>query len=154
MAATILVVEDEDPKLEGIQKFLKDFDATLDISFARSVKSGLNRLGVELPDVLLLDMSLPTFDITGFEPGGRPQGFGGMEIVRYLDSLESRVPTIVVSAYDAFARDGKSVELKDLALELVTDFPDMIRGVVYFNPIHDQWSDELATLIRSCLPIR
>ena len=83
----VLLIEDEDPKLEGIQKYLRERHPTFHVTVARSVKSGLAALRIQLPDLLLLDMSLPTFDITESEPGGRPQGFGGIEIVRYLDSL-------------------------------------------------------------------
>ena len=146
----ILLVEDEDPKLAGIQRFLREFDLTIELAVARSVKAGIAELRKDKPDLLLLDMSLPTFEITSTEPGGRPQGFGGIEIVRYLDSVEAIVPTIVVSAYEAFAKDGKNIELKELASELHGEFPAIIRGVVFFNPIHGAWSEELADLIGSC----
>jgi CheY-like chemotaxis protein len=143
----ILLVEDEDPKLAGIQRFLKDFGAGVDLDTARSVKAGMNRLRARLPDVLILDMSLPTFDITAIEPGGRPQGFGGIEIIRYLDSLDARVFTIVVSAYEAFAKDGKTIDLRALEVELTRDFPDIVKGVVYFNPLDVDWSVDLRALL-------
>jgi CheY-like chemotaxis protein len=143
----ILLVEDEDPKLAGIQKFLKDFGGHLSLEVARSVKAGLESLQLRLPDVLILDMSLPTFDITAIEPGGRPQGFGGIEIIRYLDSLDAQVPTIVVSAYEAFAKDGKNIDLRALEIELVRDFPQLVKGVVYFNPLQADWSGSLRSLL-------
>jgi CheY-like chemotaxis protein len=146
----ILLIEDEDPKLVGIQRFLKELDPTFEVAVARSVKGGIFQLKQDKPSLLLLDMSLPTFDITSSEPGGRPQGFGGIEIIRYLDSVEDIVPTIVVSAYEAFTKDGKNIELKELAEELRAEFPETIRGVVFFNPIHGAWSEELAELIETC----
>lgn len=146
----VLLIEDEDPKLLSILRFLNEIDLSIVIVTARSVKSGLSRLKEALPDILLLDISLPTFDITGEEPGGRPQGFGGIEIIRYLDSLDIAIPVIVVSAYEAFSKDGVNIDLKALALELETDYPELIRGVVYFNPIHGGWSEDLAKLIELC----
>jgi CheY-like chemotaxis protein len=150
----VLLVEDEDPKLAGLVKFLRDFEIPLSITVARSVKSALAELRTTSPDMLVLDMSLPTFDISLNEPGGRPQGFGGLEIVRYLDSVDSYTPTIVVSAYEAFSRSGQNIELKTLATELMRDYPQIISGVVYFNPMQGRWSEELTSLIESCISTR
>lgn len=145
-----LLIEDEDPKLSVILRYIREHHPDLMISIARSVKSGLAALRAVLPDLLLLDMSLPTFDISESEPGGRPQGFGGIEIVRYLDSIDAPVPTIVLSAYEAFSRDGKNIQLKTLGSELMRDYPVLIQGIVYFNPMHGVWGTELSELIERC----
>jgi CheY-like chemotaxis protein len=146
----VLLVEDEDPKLAGVIHFLEEFHPEIHVAVARSVKSGLESLKTTLPHLLLLDMSLPTFDITAIEPGGRPQGFGGIEVIRYLDSIDTTVPTIVVSGYEAFAKDGKNIELKALASELMRDYPTIIRGVVYFNPLDGEWARDLERLLGEC----
>lgn len=146
----IAIIEDEDPKLDALLQFLESSNLGKNVRVARSVRSGMTLLRDYQPDLLLLDMSLPTFDISANEPGGRPQGYGGIEIIRHLDSSDSSFPIIVVSAYPAFAKDGKNIELKKLAVELMRDYPNLIRGVVYFNPVQENWSDELASLIKSC----
>lgn len=146
----VLLIEDEDPKLAGILRYLNEHHPSFEVSVCRSVKTGLASLKSSLPNLLLLDMSLPTFDISEREPGGRPQGFGGIEIVRYLDSIDASVPTIVLSAYEAFARDGKNIQLKTLGSELMRDYPSLISGIVYFNPIHGVWGAELTEAIEHC----
>jgi CheY-like chemotaxis protein len=143
----VLVVEDEDPKLDAILRLLRSLDCDVSIDVARSVKSGLAALKANMPDILLLDMSLPTFDISGSEPGGRPQGFGGIEIVRYVDSIGSELPVVVLSAYEAFSKDGKNIQLKTLGSELARDYPALIRGVVYFDPTRGNWSEDLTRLV-------
>src|SRR5215208_7034818 len=100
----VLLIEDEDPKLLSIQKFLGELDPQIVVFTARSVKSGMASLRETRPDLVLLDMSLPTFDISGQEPGGRPQGFGGIELIRYLDAHEIQIPIVVISAYEAFSK--------------------------------------------------
>jgi CheY-like chemotaxis protein len=78
----ILLVEDEAPKSTHIERFLKNLAPNVVISLAKSVNSAFDALEQNVPDLLLLDMSLPTFDIGDRESGGRPQGFGGIEILR------------------------------------------------------------------------
>lgn len=146
----VLLVEDEDPKLAPVLRYLGDRHPDLIVSIVRSVKSALEALRKEIPALLLLDMSLPTFDISESEPGGRPQGFGGIEIVRYLDSVDARVPIVVLSAYEAFSRDGKNIQLKTLGSELMRDYPGLIEGIVYFNPIQGVWGHELSDAIERC----
>ena len=107
----ILLVEDEDPKRANIIRALNKIRPASDIIEARSVNSAITQLRSTVPDLILLDMSLPTFDIGPGEPGGRPQGFGGIEVLRYIDRFKLRVPVIVITAYEAFAREGRQIGL-------------------------------------------
>lgn len=146
----VLLVEDEDPKLESLQRFLEEHNCAAVVVVARSVKSALAVLQSERPDLLLLDMSLPTFDISASEPGGRPQGFGGIEILRFLESTGSTIPTVIVSGYEAFAREGRNINLRALGAELAREYPGLLRGVVYFNQILGTWGAELADILTEC----
>ncbi|MCQ8779993.1 response regulator, partial [Escherichia coli] len=81
-ALKVLLVEDEGPKQAHVVNFL-GFLGEVSVNVARSVTSAMTCLEIETPDLLLLDMSLPTFDIGEGEAGGRPQGFGGIEVLRH-----------------------------------------------------------------------
>jgi len=96
-------------------------------------------------------MSLPTFDIGPGEPGGRPQGFGGIEVLRYIDRFGLLVPVIVVTAYEAFAREGRQIDLDSLKSQLKTAHPRTFRGVVFYNSLLGAWSEELARAIRDAV---
>jgi CheY-like chemotaxis protein len=66
-------------------------------------------------DILVLDMRLPTFDVTGQESGGRPRNFGGEEILRKMQRKKIAIPTIVLTQYTVFADDsGDILNLDDL----------------------------------------
>jgi CheY-like chemotaxis protein len=108
------------------------------------VNSALDEIEKELPDLLLLDMSLPTFDIDERESGGRPQGFGGLEILRQMKLAELQCPTIVITGYEAFLREtGKPLELSELRKELIEEFPDILLGVLHYDSTFDEWKKEL-----------
>jgi len=144
----VLLVEDEAPKRAHIQRLLATLSADVDVIVARSVNSALDEIEAHLPDLLLLDMSLPTFDIAERESGGRPQGFGGIEILRHMKLAEMTCPTIVITGYEAFLREaGKAVELTELRAELAKEFPAYLRGVLHYNSTYDEWKNELARVL-------
>jgi CheY-like chemotaxis protein len=145
---TVLLVEDEEPKRESLLGFLTREFPNLEVSFAKSVRAAIAQVRAVHPSLLLLDMSLPTFDIAPGEPGGRPQGFGGTEVIRFLDSEDLQIPTIVVTAYEAFPKkNGQRIGYESLREELSRDFGGFFRGLVYFDSIQGQWSDELKKLV-------
>jgi CheY-like chemotaxis protein len=140
----ILLVEDEAPKRTHVERFLKNLGLELTLTVAESVNSALDALDEQLPDLLLLDMSLPTFDVGERESGGRPQGSGGIEILRHMTLAEINCPTIVITGYEAFQREaGKPVDLSQLRAELEEEFPQCLKGVLHFNSTYDEWKTEL-----------
>lgn len=141
----ILLVEDEVPKSTQIELFLRGLCLPMDISFARSVNSALDSLEECIPDLLLLDMSLPTIDvdISNKESGGRPQGFGGIEVLRNMKYSGISCPTIVVTGYEAFPREGGDLDISQLRLELEAEFPDVLRGILHYNSTYETWKSEL-----------
>jgi response regulator of citrate/malate metabolism len=59
----VLLIEDEVPKQEHILSALKELRPLAAVRVARSVKSAIEEIVTHSPELLLLDMSLPTFDI-------------------------------------------------------------------------------------------
>jgi CheY-like chemotaxis protein len=147
-ALNILLVEDEDPKRSHVTSFIRECVDKVSITTARSVNSALDSLEDQIPDLLLLDMSLPTFDVGDGEPGGRPQGFGGIEILRHMTYARIDCPTLVITGYEAFPREaGKPVDLTQLRQELEDEFPDVFRGVLHYNSALDEWKVDLKRLL-------
>jgi CheY-like chemotaxis protein len=147
----VLVVEDEDPKRRNVLLALREVLPEAEPTEARSVSAAIQQLRSTRPKLMLLDMSLPTFDVAAGEPGGRPQGFGGIEVLRYLDRFGLNVPVIVVTAYEAFSREGKQIDLTSLEAQLSKAHPDSFCGIVLYNPTFDQWRSELRLLINGAL---
>lgn len=144
----ILLVEDEAPKRTHIERFLTGLSSEVTITIAQSVNSALDALEQQVPDLLLLDMSLPTFDVGERESGGRPQGFGGIEVLRYMAMAEINCPTIVITGYEAFLREaGKPVDLSQLRAELEEEFPQCLKGVLHYNSTYDEWKTALGNAL-------
>ena len=141
----ILLVEDEAPKRGHIAKLIEELAPEARISMARSVNSALDVLEAEPVSLLVLDMSLPTFDVGERERGGRPQGFGGIEVLRHMSMAEIKCPTVVITGYEGFTREGgTTVDLAQLSIELDEEFPDVLRAVLHYNSTFDEWKSVLA----------
>lgn len=143
----MLLVEDEIPKQERILSFLHESWPNANIRSARSVRSAIKEICAERPHLILLDMSLPTFEVGPNEPGGRPQNFGGIEVLRYMDLYDIAVPTIVITAYEAFSKDGHAVDHKSIHDELTTEHPKSYKGLIYYNSLFSEWRKSLSELI-------
>lgn len=150
----LLIVEDEEPKREAILNAASGRFEWSEIKTANSVRSAIQSIRQQRPDLLLLDMSLPTFDISAGEPGGRPQGEGGIEVLRFLEMSEIDVPTVVVTGYDAFRKkDGQRIGFERLGAELRKDFPNFFKGLVHFDPIRGVWANELYDIVKALLEV-
>jgi CheY-like chemotaxis protein len=142
----IVLVEDEDPKLTHIKHYIKSLLPDSTLVTARSVNSAIDCIEEHTPDLVIIDMSLPTFEVGGRESGGRPQPFGGVEILRHMALSKVRCSTIVLTGYEAFKKEtGKSVNLEQLSAELTEEFGPSLIGVLRYNSTYDQWKNQLAS---------
>lgn len=135
----ILVVEDSEAKRNSIEAvLLKAFPYAL-IRHACSVRAAIDAITHSLPQLIIADMSLPTFDIEDRERGGTPRPFGGLEVFETLEKYDLAVPVVVVTSYPTICDGGQSLGLSDLAKRLESEFPDCYSGVVYFDSSFSDW---------------
>jgi hypothetical protein len=145
----ILFIEDDEPKLLQISAFLSGFSQKVNVAIARSLNTACKYIDDDTFDIILLDMSLPTFD------GGKTQGasgrqktFGGKDILMYLWELEISTPVWVVTQFKDFPNEGGAVNLPELHSELIADFPENYKGLVYFEHSNDRWKTQLTEILR------
>lgn len=143
----IQIAEDENQKLDHIRDFAESLFKNSKIVVSKSVRSAFEILEDYRPQILFLDMSLPTFEIGSGEPGGRPQGFGGIEVMRYADSLDLDVAIFVITAYEGFEEGHKAVDLTELKQKLETEHGARFKGIVYYGGLGGEWSEMLKSLI-------
>lgn len=147
----LLVVEDEGPKRENILTVLEGMGLRNDVAKADSVASAIRSIRTEKFDLVILDMSLPTFDIAVGEDGGRPQGFGGVEVLRYMDRFKIATPVIVVTAYPAFSQGDTEIDLKSLREKLKAEHPSTFHDLVLYNSMFSTWRDMLREKIEEAI---
>tara|TARA_R110000764_G_scaffold44749_1_gene100728 strand:- start:1451 stop:1903 length:453 start_codon:yes stop_codon:yes gene_type:complete len=147
----ILLVEDDKKKIEDIKDFLLesyDYDRLV---VKQSYQSGLRELVKNSYDLLLLDMSIPTWDKSIDEPGGSFEKFGGYKILKEITRKKKEVDTILVTMFDDFGESDSSVTLSQLDDLLKKEFQKSYKGVVYYNTRENKWKDDLNSYIKKIM---
>lgn len=132
----ILVVEDDDYKRGEVKSFLTEAMPTASLFEARSAQSAVRALTLDRFACIILDMSLPTFDMTSAEHGGRPQPLGGKEVLYEIERRDLVTPVIVLTQFTTFERsdvNATDLDLAELDRELCAEFSNNYRGAVFYD---------------------
>jgi DNA-binding NarL/FixJ family response regulator len=145
--SNIIVIEDDFKKKEDIRNFLSSGLGIEKITIKESYQSGLRELIKNEYDLLLLDMSIPTWDKSIDEPGGNFEKFGGFKILKEITRKKKPIDTILITMFDDFGESDTSITLSQLNDWLKEEFPEFYKGAVYYNTREEKWKDDLAAFI-------
>jgi DNA-binding NarL/FixJ family response regulator len=140
---TTLIVEDDQYKLEAIEHFLKTLPSSFLIRIARSYQSALKTIRDWHPELVLLDMSLPTYE----GGGGRPRPFAGKELLHEIKRRKIGSNVVIVTQFDSFGEGSEQKTLEQLRAEVSNQYHQWYRGTVYYNPAESAWRDALSRII-------
>ncbi|MCB5196385.1 response regulator [Deefgea salmonis] len=143
----ILLVEDDYDKRERIINhinFVTNNEAA--IISKESLRSGLRAVIEEKEiDLLLLDMSMPSFDISAADPlGGEPESFAGYEIMAQMKLRRINTPVVVVTQYKSF--ENGAVSLDELILGFSKEY-SFFKGCIYYNSATEDWKAEILSYL-------
>ncbi|MCC5064159.1 response regulator [Xanthomonas campestris] len=144
----ILVVEDDSFKLAMVLDFLRGIAPKARIRTATSYASARSEMS-NPTRVVVLDMSLPSYDVRQGEPGGEAQGLVGLRLLHLMNDFCLDVPTIVLTQYTSHYDGERRVDLGDLRESLKNDFPHLVKGVIYYSSSSDEWRDEMRVVLTS-----
>jgi CheY-like chemotaxis protein len=144
----VLLIEDDELKRQGVLNAINQSYANASIVTSNSVRKAIDTLAESAFDLIVADMSLPTFDIDVRERGGTPRPFGGIEVFEYLERRELPTPVLVVTSYPVLTDGRRSVSFKDLQNELQRDFPSNFAGLVYFDSAYADWEHDIARFLQ------
>lgn len=148
MNKRILIIEDNEPKLNRIKKFCTDTWEDIVIECRSSYNSALGEVihYGNTYDIILLDVSMNTYDITGEESDREQEPLAGSNILRFMKLRKIYVPVIVVTMYESFV-DGIKIDSLDEGFK--DKYPEFYKGYVYYNLKNEDWTNNLNTLIES-----
>lgn len=148
----ILLVEDEATKADKIILCVEESVLNTFITTVKSVRSAIDMLHEKRFDLIILDMSLPTFDISEDENGGRPQGFGGKEVMREMQNYDFFTPVIIVTAYEEFSSNNdvdkkKEITFQEVKDDLGSEFEDIYVEMIKYETSFDDWRHKLISAL-------
>lgn len=147
----ILVVEDDENKRQQLVNFLQEYRRDIIVIVERSLQSGLRKIRKESFDVVILDMTLPTYDTTPDESGGQTHIFGGREFLEQMSRFNINTPAIVVTQFVTFGKGPRAMSLQDLHGELLREHPTRYQGAVYYHAAIRGWQTALRERLDDCL---
>lgn len=147
----LILVEDDEHKERRIEEFINSVFTNVILTKARSIQSGIKALEAYIPDLILLDMSLPVFDYSPGEQGFQHLSYGGRDIMDYIDGYDMQVPVIVVTAFNRFGDETDAFSLEELGTQLGKEYPNLYSGIVWYNALEDIWKNQLISLIDKAL---
>lgn len=144
-----LIIEDNRSKLNQIKTFLIQNYYDTSVHDALSYTAGLRRLYEEKWDFILLDMSLPVYDISQQETGGDKKSIAGKEIMKRMIHRKLIIPTIVITQFDTFGDNEISINI--LNQEFSDNMSEVWRGTINYEDSTNQWQIELKKLLDKIL---
>ena len=150
MNSRILIVEDNNHKRDNVISFIKDIINNVIIDEAYSFTSGCQKAFAKDYDLIIIDMSLPTYDKTTTENGGKFRPFGGREIARKIIRKKLKLKMIFITQYKSFSDKGRSKSLDALKDELKDEYGDQYISLIYYDSSMSIWKDNLQTAINDC----
>jgi len=147
----ILIVEDDTDKARDIRDFVGKSFSQACVDEARSFNSALKAICDRTIDydVVLLDMSMPNFDVGGGEPsGGAQESFAGRDLLMQMKMRRRKIPTIVVTMFDGFGEGPGRVSIDDLGSQMAANFSDFYVGHVYYSQAEEAWKNDLEALLK------
>jgi len=149
----MLIVEDDEKKRNQLEKFILLMFPECTVSIAKSYNSAVKAIVNNKYDIILLDMTMVTFDIGKDEDGGRPQAYAGREVLRQMDRRNIKTPVVVITQFNNFGEGKDSLTLDELNASLKRNHTDNYIGAIYYSNINDNWKTQLIETIKIILEI-
>lgn len=110
----ILIIDDDDQLRRSFEKLLRE--EGYEVRSAASGETGLQQVGKEMPDLVMLDMRLP--------------GMNGLETFKSLHELDPKLPVVIMTAYGTTetAIEATKMGAHDYILKPF-DIPDMLKVI-------------------------
>lgn len=145
----IILIEDDAKKIEDIKEFITKVMRSESLIVRESYQSGIREILKNDFDLLLLDMSIPTYDKSSLEPGGPYEKFGGYKVLREIIRKKRPIKTILITMFDDFGESDLSITLSQIDSSLKEEFPDLYIGSVFYHARENNWQAELKALINN-----
>src|SRR4051794_7338749 len=115
----VLIIEDDILKARQVANFLRTNYNVSAIDKRASYRGGLQAIKSSSYDLCILDMSLPTFDISPQDEGYETLPFAGDLLLREMQRRKLALPTVVLTQFTTFpSQYHEEKSLAELSAEL------------------------------------
>ena len=147
----ILYVEDEQNKARQVIQVIKENIPSVNILLRNSYNAALMEIGRENLDLILLDMSLPLYDVSEameYEEDNDFETFAGIDLLEEPVRIDSKKNVIIITAFDVLGEDDNRINLMQLDEKMKKEYSDNYRGIIYYSSSSLEWCHKLVELIK------
>ncbi|KMK83032.1 response regulator [Pectobacterium brasiliense] len=148
MAINILVVEDNEFKRKRLVEVIQGEFEEIIVTECYSFTSAWKMIAQVSYDLILLDMSLPTFDKDSTNSGGDFRVFGGKELARKMSKRGKASKFIFITQYKSFSDNINSYSYESLKDELLSQYNNNCIGFILYSNTKSEWREELINSIK------
>lgn len=140
----ILIVEDDSYKYSKVQAFLQDLISQSEFIHKDSVYGAVLYLRSEKPDLVILDMSLPSHPLVAGQGSPVSMPAGGIEVIMELKLLgKTDIHIVVLTQYPNVEIEDEYYSISQ-SQELIRELYGMERiEVIYYDNESADWSVKL-----------
>lgn len=145
----VLLVEDYEEKANNIIAFLETEFPNFKVERCTAYNSAQETIfdNPDKFDLILLDMSMTTYDLSTDASGGKPEPTAGRDLLEGMYLREITTPVIVVTMYNVFGRK----ELSAFHEELLESYPQNYKSYVFYSSQRSDWKNDLKKKIKEIL---
>lgn len=148
MNKRLLIIEDNEPKLNRLRQFCEENLQGYDVEDRRSYNTALSEVvhNGRSYDLILLDVSMNTYEVNGDASDGEQEPLAGSNILRFMKLRKIAVPVIVVTMYESFV-DGIKIDKLDEGFR--EKYAEFYKGYVYYSLRNEDWIKRLKELTKA-----
>lgn len=146
----VLIIEDDVFKATKIDALMRALGAG-PIEQRASYTSGLQAIKAGGWDLCIMDMSLPTFDVSPVDEGYDTLSYGGDLLLREMKRRGIALPTIVVTQFTTFPEKLEEKSLAELSAELDKKYTTNYLGCIFYADEETSWQSEIEQIVRSLI---
>ena len=147
----ILLIEDDEKKIDDVKLFILSNYSGFSLTIKEAYQSGLRELMMNAYDMLLLDMSLPTFETMDLEGVGSFEKFGGFKIMKEIARKKKQIYTVLITMFDDFGESDTSITLQQMDIVFKLEFQNQYKGFVFYNSKESSWKKALSQHLNQLL---
>jgi len=138
----ILIIDDTPNKIKNLEKTIKEYSSDFIIEKRESYQTGYNALKSDSFDLVLLDMSIPLYDLEGnVEP------LGGKFFLIEMERIGIDTNVIVVTQFPNFGAGKSQLTLDELNAD-IKQYKNYKR-TIFYDSKNTKWKIELINYIKS-----
>jgi CheY-like chemotaxis protein len=148
---SILLVEDDEAKRNSVMAHLLQIGVhQINVTHAISLNEAICQIDERIFDLAIVDLSLPTYGAMRCVPeSGLPQGFGGVDVLRFLKCEHPTTVSVGLTQYAAFeaATTSKSITIPELDSLLRNELGETFAGIVYYYGRDGDWKNSIRSVV-------